>query len=109
MSFSFFFPASHAVLGARPAVFRGMEQQQQQHGGGGAGGGGGGGGTESPGRRDSVSPDVRGESPGPPPCKSARLEVNGSPAAQRNRQNGTPQRPLGGGLGMWAAQGKTIT
>lgn len=93
------------MLGARPAVFRGMEQQQQHE----VGGGGGGGGTESPGRRDSISPDVRGESPGPPPCKSARLEVNGSPAAQRNRQNGTPQRPLGGGLGMWAAQGKTIS
>lgn len=91
----FLSPASHAVLGARPAVFRGMEQQQQQQQHGCVGGG-----TESPGQRDSVSPDVRGESPvssGPPPCKSARLEVNGSPAAQRSRQNGTPQRPLGGG------------
>ncbi|XP_068575356.1 DNA-binding protein SATB2-like [Cebidichthys violaceus] len=50
------------------------------------------GGTESPGLRDSVSPEERGESPassGPPPCKSSRLEVNGS-------QNGTPLRPLGG-------------
>ncbi|TKS66482.1 DNA-binding protein SATB2 [Collichthys lucidus] len=56
-------------------------------------------GTESPGRRDSVSPDERGDSPassGPPPCKLNRLEVNGSPAAPRIRQNGTPLRPLGG-------------
>ncbi|KAG8004519.1 DNA-binding protein SATB2 [Nibea albiflora] len=62
-------------------------------------GGGAGRGTESPGRRDSVSPDERGESPassGPPPCKVNRLEVNGSPAAPRTRQNGAPLRPLGG-------------
>ncbi|XP_031707958.1 DNA-binding protein SATB2-like [Anarrhichthys ocellatus] len=51
------------------------------------------GGTESPGLRDSASPEERGESP---PCKSSRLEVNGSPAAPRIRQNGTPLRPLGG-------------
>ncbi|XP_019127430.2 DNA-binding protein SATB2 [Larimichthys crocea] len=62
-------------------------------------GGGAGRGTESPSRRDSVSPDERGESPassGPPPCKLNRLEVNGSPAAPRIRQNGAPLRPLGG-------------
>nr|XP_046238359.1 DNA-binding protein SATB2-like [Scatophagus argus] len=61
--------------------------------------GGAGGGTESPNLRDSVSPEDRGESPasgGPPLCKSARLEVNGSPAAPRIRQNGAPLRPLGG-------------
>ncbi|KAL7369708.1 hypothetical protein ABVT39_006359 [Epinephelus coioides] len=61
--------------------------------------GGAGGGTESPSLRDSASPEERGESPassGPPPCKSNRLEVNGSPAAPRIRQNGTPLRPLGG-------------
>ncbi|XP_037618290.1 DNA-binding protein SATB2-like isoform X3 [Sebastes umbrosus] len=64
------------------------------------GGGGAGGGTESPGlRASSASPEERGESPassGPPPCKSSRPEVNGSPAAPRIRQNGTPLRPLGG-------------
>lgn len=87
-----FLPTWHTLLGAPLAVFRGMEQHR-----------GAGGGTESPSLRNSVSPDVRGErgespaSSGPPPCKSARLEVNGSPAAPRNRQNGTPQRPLGGG------------
>ncbi|XP_041822286.1 DNA-binding protein SATB2-like [Chelmon rostratus] len=62
-------------------------------------GGGAGGGTESPGLRDSVSPEERGESPassGPPPSKLSRLEVNGSPAAPRIRQNGTQLRPLGG-------------
>ncbi|KAM9334350.1 DNA-binding protein SATB2-like [Symphorus nematophorus] len=62
--------------------------------------GGAGGGTESPSLRDSVSPEERGggspTSSGPPPCKSSRLEVNGSPAAPRTRQNGTPLRPLGG-------------
>ncbi|XP_035533937.1 DNA-binding protein SATB2-like [Morone saxatilis] len=61
--------------------------------------GGAGGGTESPSLRDSTSPEERGESPassGPPPCKSSRVEVNGSPAAPRTRQNGTPLRPLGG-------------
>ncbi|XP_044200679.1 DNA-binding protein SATB2-like [Thunnus albacares] len=64
--------------------------------------GGAGGGTESPSLRDSVSPEERGErgespaSSGPPPCKLSRLEVNGSPAAPRSRQNGTPLRPLGG-------------
>ncbi|CAK6976919.1 DNA-binding protein SATB2-like [Scomber scombrus] len=61
--------------------------------------GGVGGGTESPSLRDSVSPEERGESPAfscPPPCKLNRLEVNGSPAAPRSRQNGTPLRPLGG-------------
>ncbi|XP_042368781.1 DNA-binding protein SATB2-like [Plectropomus leopardus] len=61
--------------------------------------GGAGGGTESPSLQDSASPEERGESPsssGPPPCKSSRLEINGSPAAPRTRQNGTPLRPLGG-------------
>ncbi|XP_034405747.1 DNA-binding protein SATB2-like [Cyclopterus lumpus] len=61
--------------------------------------GGAGGGTESPGLRDSASPEERGESPasgGPPPCKSSRLEVNGSPAAPRIRPNGTQLRALGG-------------
>ncbi|KAM7365264.1 hypothetical protein PAMP_016208 [Pampus punctatissimus] len=50
--------------------------------------GGAGGGTESPSLRDSASPEERGESPassGPPPCKSSRLEVNGSPAAPQSR------------------------
>ncbi|XP_054479740.1 DNA-binding protein SATB2-like [Anoplopoma fimbria] len=62
-------------------------------------GGGAGGGMESPGLRDSTSPEERGESPassGHPQCKSSRLEVNGSPATPRIRQNGTPLRPLGG-------------
>ncbi|XP_063733775.1 DNA-binding protein SATB2-like isoform X2 [Eleginops maclovinus] len=58
------------------------------------------GGAESPGLRDSVSPEERGESPassgGPPPCKLSRPEVNGSPAALKSRQNGNPLRPLGG-------------
>ncbi|XP_044043641.1 DNA-binding protein SATB2-like isoform X2 [Siniperca chuatsi] len=75
-------PASHTVLGAAPGVFRGMEQR-----------GGAGGGTESPSLRDSASPEERGESPA---SKLSRLEVNGSPAAPRTRQNGTPLRPLGG-------------
>jgi len=72
------------VLGA----FRGMEQR-----------GGAGGGTESPGLRDSASPEERGESPasgGPPPCKSSRLEVNGGPATPWIRPNGTQLRALGG-------------
>ncbi|XP_034007514.1 DNA-binding protein SATB2-like [Trematomus bernacchii] len=57
------------------------------------------GGAESPGLRDSVSPEERGDSPassGPPPCKLSRPEVNGSPAAPKNRQNGNQLRPLGG-------------
>ncbi|XP_029304502.1 DNA-binding protein SATB2-like isoform X1 [Cottoperca gobio] len=61
--------------------------------------GGAGRGTQSPSLRDSASPEDRGESPassGPPTCKMSRLEVNGSPAAPRTRQNGTPLRPLGG-------------
>ncbi|XP_031148108.1 DNA-binding protein SATB2-like isoform X2 [Sander lucioperca] len=62
--------------------------------------GGAGGETESPSLRDSTSPEERGgESPassGPPPCKLSLLEVNGSPAAPRTRQNGTPLRRLGG-------------
>ncbi|KAI3366272.1 hypothetical protein L3Q82_009743, partial [Scortum barcoo] len=76
---------SHTVPGAPPALLRGMEQR--------------GGGRESPSLRDSTSPEERGESPasgGPLPCKLSRLEVNGSPAAPRSRQNGTPLRPLGG-------------
>ncbi|XP_068446967.1 DNA-binding protein SATB2-like isoform X2 [Clinocottus analis] len=61
--------------------------------------GGAGGGTESPSLRDSASGEEGGESPassGAPPCKSSRLEVNGSPAAPRIRLNGTQLRPLGG-------------
>ncbi|KAM9835826.1 DNA-binding protein SATB2-like [Aulostomus maculatus] len=61
--------------------------------------GGAGGGTDSPGPRDTATPEERGESPassGPPPCKLSRLEVNGGPATPRNRHNGTPLRPLGG-------------
>ncbi|XP_069567951.1 DNA-binding protein SATB2-like [Brachyistius frenatus] len=64
--------------------------------------GGAGGGTESPSLRESASPEERaekGESPaaaGPPQCKLSRMEVNGSPANPRTRQNGTPLRPLGG-------------
>ncbi|KAM8904272.1 DNA-binding protein SATB2-like isoform 2-T4 [Spinachia spinachia] len=57
------------------------------------------GGAESPGLRDSASPEERGESPassGPPPWKSSRREVNGSPAAPRIRHNGAALRPLGG-------------
>ncbi|GLD69302.1 DNA-binding protein SATB2-like protein [Lates japonicus] len=80
--------ASHTVLGAPPEVFPGMEQR----------GGAGGGGTENPGLQDRDSPDERGDSPassGPPPGKLSRLEVNGSPANHRSRQNGTPLRPLG--------------
>ncbi|XP_073318842.1 DNA-binding protein SATB2-like [Pagrus major] len=53
---------------------------------------GAGGGRESPSLWDSASPEKRGESPassGPPPCKLSRMEVNGSPAALRTRQNGT--------------------
>ncbi|KAI4831811.1 hypothetical protein KUCAC02_001332, partial [Chaenocephalus aceratus] len=56
-------------------------------------------GAESPGLRDSVSPEERGDSPassGPPPGKLSRPEVNGSPAAPKNRQNGNQLRPLGG-------------
>ncbi|XP_068165442.1 DNA-binding protein SATB2-like isoform X2 [Antennarius striatus] len=52
---------------------------------------GAGGGSESPALRDSVSPEEREDSPtpgGPPPCTSARVEVNGSPAPQ-SRQNAT--------------------
>uniref|UniRef100_A0A8C2ZII0 DNA-binding protein SATB n=1 Tax=Cyclopterus lumpus TaxID=8103 RepID=A0A8C2ZII0_CYCLU len=61
---------------------------------------------KSPGLRDSASPEERGESPasgGPPPCKSSRLEVNGSPAAPRIRPNGTQLRALGGiiKVGQW--------
>ncbi|XP_018546080.1 DNA-binding protein SATB2 [Lates calcarifer] len=62
-------------------------------------GGAGGGGTENPGLQDHDSPDERGDSPassGLPPGKLSRLEVNGSPANHRSRQNGTPLRPLGG-------------
>ena len=65
--------------------------------------GGGGGGGRSPSLRDSVSPEEvgeRGESPelsGPPPGKTSRLEVNGSPTGSRARFNGTLLRPLGGG------------
>ncbi|XP_030265292.1 DNA-binding protein SATB2-like [Sparus aurata] len=58
---------------------------------------GAGGGRESPSLWDSASPEKVGESPassGPPPCKLSRVEVNGSPAALRTRQNGTQ---LGGG------------
>ncbi|KAM4601709.1 DNA-binding protein SATB2-like [Polymixia lowei] len=64
--------------------------------------GGGGGGAESPGLRDSASPEDRGErgdSPdpgGPMPSKISRLEVNGSPTGSRARHNGTPLQPLGG-------------
>ncbi|XP_071391487.1 DNA-binding protein SATB2-like [Centroberyx affinis] len=61
-----------------------------------------GGGTDSSGLRDSTSPEERGErgeSPvpsGPPPGKTGRLEVNGSPTGPRIRHNGTLLRPLGG-------------
>ncbi|XP_028318653.1 DNA-binding protein SATB2-like isoform X1 [Gouania willdenowi] len=56
-------------------------------------------GPESPNLRDCVSPEDGGESPvssGPLQCKLSRLEVNGSPATPRVRQNGTSLRPLGG-------------
>lgn len=59
--------------------------------------------TENPGHQDSISPqerEERGESllhSGALMSKSSRLELNGSPAAPGNRQNGTPLRPLGGG------------
>ncbi|KAF3857151.1 hypothetical protein F7725_009010 [Dissostichus mawsoni] len=87
------------MLASHPAVFRGMDhcgmdqrvidqRVIDQRGG-----------AESPGLRDSVSPEERGDSPassGPPPCKLSRPEVNGSPAAPKNRQNGNQLRPLGG-------------
>ncbi|KAM3585244.1 uncharacterized protein V6R79_011717 [Siganus canaliculatus] len=66
----------------------------EQHGGTVAG-------MESPTLRDSVSPEERGESPassGPLSCKLTRVEVNGSPTTPRARLNGTPLRPLGGGV-----------
>ncbi|XP_029696562.1 DNA-binding protein SATB2-like [Takifugu rubripes] len=59
-------------------------------------------GTESPGHQDRISPrerEERGESllySGALLSKSSRLELNGSPAAPGNRQNGTPLKPLGG-------------
>ncbi|XP_029941774.1 DNA-binding protein SATB2-like [Salarias fasciatus] len=62
----------------------------------------GGGGGESPGLRDSASPEEGGErqespaSGGPPQCKMSRLDVNGGPGNPRTQQNGAAPRPLGG-------------
>ena len=81
------------MLGPPLGDCRGMEQR-----------GGAGGGPESPSLQDSASPEDRGErgespaSSGPLHCKMSRLEVNGSPANSQTRQNGTPLRPLGGGM-----------
>lgn len=85
-------PASNAVPRAPLSFSRGMEQLRGAVRG-----------TESPGHQDRISPQEReeqGESllySGALLSKSSRLELNGSPAAPGNRQNGTPLRPLGGG------------